>query len=86
MPELEKGINRSREDNIESISPIPSPPHDYEAPSPEADEMELELPEESGEAKISLNQPLHGQDSGSDLNSRLDSMMNTIPGTEVTQK
>jgi hypothetical protein len=42
MPALEKMRN------IESISPIPSPPNptDYDAPSPLADEMELELPDE----------------------------------------
>lgn len=73
LPELEK------EREMVSISPMPSP--DYDAPSPEADEMELELPDDTtptreGGAETPEPPP-------QDLNSRLHSMMNEPPATEV---
>lgn len=63
-----------------SISPMPSP--DYDAPSPEADEMELELPEDTTPTREG------GADTPEpppqDLNSRLHSMMNEHPESEVS--
>ena len=94
-----KDMDNQQRRSVESISPIPSP--DYDAPSPEADEMELELPDDSAPAApIAVNEPVIQQSSrqssfeemanppyhrstsegSGDLNSRLDSMMNSIPG------
>ena len=67
---------------------------DYDAPSPEADEMELELPEDGAPAAvIEVHDPAGGSrsirtaaaaaasaGSNGDLNSRLSSMMDNIPG------
>ncbi len=78
MPALEQ-----RQQNMESISPVPSPPPaDYDAPSPQAaDEMELELPDEGHAAApiVVYDQanPVSGG-GGDDLNSRLDSFIKTM--------
>ena len=53
------------------LSPIPSPP-DYDAPSPQSDELELVLPDEQ-QMKQNL-QKNYREKTPEDLNSRLDSM------------
>ena len=65
-PDLER-----RRSQIESISPIPSP--DYDAPSPQAAdvEMELELPEEVPDRTAASG-------GGGDLNSRLDTFIQNV--------
>ena len=59
---------------MESISPIPSP--DYDAPSPQAAdvEMELELPEEASDRSSILAT----SSGGGDLNSRLDTFIQNV--------
>ena len=59
---------------------------DYDAPSPQADEMELELPEDAATPAVievhdttSVRNNAGGSSNG-DLNSRLSSMMESIPG------
>ena len=59
---------------MESISPIPSP--DYDAPSPQAAdvEMELELPEEVPDRGTTTS----ASGGGGDLNSRLDTFIQNV--------
>ncbi|TRY67510.1 hypothetical protein TCAL_02754 [Tigriopus californicus] len=55
----EKLVDLEKNQNLTSISPIPSP--DYDAPSPQADEMELELPDDDEPpSHIAINEPAEG--------------------------
>lgn len=59
LPDLEKS------QKLASISPIPSP--DYDAPSPQADEMELELPDDDEPpSHIAINEPAEGSSHASE--------------------